>query len=276
MRREILILGKILINTGILFMLPLPLPLFYENEAFTMQILLFALPITFIGCFLCIIANVKAEKNISSKPIWHPLITLYFKAIKWSMIIAVGFHIIAACIIFYFYWLKHELEATLLITVVVGIVIGLICEVAIPYYKNYKEPSEHNCSCRQGPYSHPEYGRPRPYTISVGMFSQNPVLEIYIKTLDGCIPRFYIRDHEKNGASGSKFHTCIRFQSNTYFNHMGAEDILSTEQKTELIKYLERGVGAYKNWHRLIDVWNGGNHDTMLPYNLEMPDYSTL
>lgn len=139
MRQEILILGKILINTGILFMLPLPLPLFYENEAFVIQILLFALPIILIGCFLCIIANIKAEKNVSSKPIWHPLITLYFKAIKWSMIIAVGFHIIAACLIFFFWGLNHEFEATLLITLFAGIIIGLICEVAIPYYKNYKD-----------------------------------------------------------------------------------------------------------------------------------------
>lgn len=277
MRKKLLMIGKILINSGILLMLLLTLPVMSDIVKYNTHIVWSALEITLIGCFLCIITNRHGSKETCNHSQFrHPLILLYFKTIKWSLIVAVAFHIIVACIILFFYCLKREFEATLLITCLGGILIGLICEVAIPYYKNYKEPSEHNCRRRQGPYSHPEYGHPRAYIISVGVVSQNPVLEIYIKTLDGCIPRFYIRDHEKNGTSGSKFHTCIRFQSNTYFNHMGTEDILSTEQKTELIKYLERGVGAYKNWHRLIDAWNGGNHDAMLPYNLEMPDYSTL
>lgn len=138
MRQKILILGKALINIGILFMLPLSLPIFY-NEGAVMQIALSALPVIFIGCFLCIVANIKTEKTLPKNQFWHPLITLYFKVIKWSLIVAVVFHIIAACIIFFFWGLNHEFEATLLITCFAGIIIGLICEVAIPYYKNHKD-----------------------------------------------------------------------------------------------------------------------------------------
>lgn len=136
MRRKISTIGKVLINGGILCILPLPL-LPYE-EKYEMQIVLFALAITFIGCIMCITAN-KGKPNNPNNHFQHSLIRLYFRTIKWSLIVAIVFHIIATCVIFFFYWLKRELEATLLITLVAGIAIGLVCEVAIPYYKNYKD-----------------------------------------------------------------------------------------------------------------------------------------
>ena len=137
-QKKLLVIGKFLINSGILCLLPLPL-LSYESEYKT-YIALFALVIAFIGCTLCIITNkTKHEKALDNNPFRHSSIVLYFKTIKWSLIAAIVFHIIAACVILFFYWLKREFEATLLITAVVGIVIGLICEVAIPYYKNSKD-----------------------------------------------------------------------------------------------------------------------------------------
>ncbi len=137
-RKKLLIMAKFLINSGILCLLPLPL-LSYEagDKAY---IALFSFVMIFIGCFQCVIANKFQSNNVveDHSPKRFPMIW-YFKAIKWSLITALAFHIIAACIIIFFYWIKRELEATLLITLVVGIVIGLVCEVAIPYYKKNKD-----------------------------------------------------------------------------------------------------------------------------------------
>ncbi len=139
-RKKLLIMAKILINGGILCLLLLCLPVlsyWVENNP---CIVLFALALILIGCFQCIIAN----KNFSERepeddhPKRFPMIW-YFKTIKWILIVAVAFHIIAASIVLFFYCLKHEFEATLLVTTFAGIAIGLICEVAIPYYKNSKD-----------------------------------------------------------------------------------------------------------------------------------------
>lgn len=137
-RKKLLVIGKILINSGVLCLLPLPL---LSYEEYKTHIALVALVIIFIGCILCVVTNktMPEEKTLDNNPFRHSLIVLYFKTIKWALIVAIIFHIIAACIILFFYWLKRELEATLLITVLLGIAIGLICEVAIPYYKNYKD-----------------------------------------------------------------------------------------------------------------------------------------
>ena len=140
MHKKLLTTGKILINSGILFMLLLTLPAMSDIVEYNTHIVWFALAITFIGCFLCIVTNERApQETYAPNQYLHPLIVLYFKTIKWSLIVAVAFHIIAACIILFFYLLKREFEATLLITSLAGIVIGLICEVAIPYFKNYKD-----------------------------------------------------------------------------------------------------------------------------------------
>ena len=106
-RKKLLIIAKILINGGILCLLLLCLPVlsyWVENNP---CIVLFALALILIGCFQCIIAN----KNFSERepeddyPKRFPMIW-YFKTIK---------------------------------SMFAGIAIGLICEVAIPYYKNSKD-----------------------------------------------------------------------------------------------------------------------------------------
>lgn len=137
-RKKLLIMAKFLINSGILCLLPLPL-LSYEagDKAY---IALFAFVMILIGCFQCVIANkIQSKNTVDDHSHKRFPMTWYFQAIKWSLIAALVFHIIAACIIIFFYWIKRELEATLLITLVAGIVIGLICEVAIPYYKKNKD-----------------------------------------------------------------------------------------------------------------------------------------
>ena len=137
-RKKLLITAKFLINSGILCLLSLPL-LSYEAED-KAYIALFALLMILIGCFQCVIANKKQpEKATDNNQLKRFPLVWYFKTIKWSVVAAIIFHVIAACVILFFYWLKREFEATLLITLVVGVVIGLVCEVAIPYYKNNKD-----------------------------------------------------------------------------------------------------------------------------------------
>lgn len=240
------------------------------SEKVWLPIILFILHIL-VGMLLCIYAS-KHIRNEQEKQtsIYDTLIHPFFQIAKWSTIIALGFQLVAAIIIAFFYCLKRELETTLFVSVMSGAVIVAITK-AVQYFQDNVDSPNQNCRC-----NHPEHEYQKSYIRSVGIFSQKPVLEVFIKTNDGRIPCFYIRDHEENGEYGSKLHACIRFQNSTYFNHEGAADILSTEQKTQLIEYLESGTGAYKNWHRLIDGWNCGNNNAMLPYNLEMPDYSTL
>lgn len=137
-RKKLLIVAKVMINSGILCLLPLPL-LSYEAE-YKKYIALFGLAVALVGCFLCLITGKTKSEWVrdDNQPSRLP-ITWYFKTIKWSVIAAMAFHIIAALIILFFYWLKRELEATLLITLGVGVTIGFVCEIAIPYYKRYKD-----------------------------------------------------------------------------------------------------------------------------------------
>lgn len=139
MKNKWLIIGKALIIFGILSISPISLPALSFEQGIVTHIAVFALLATLIGVALCLKANKMnstIENNLSGKKHW--LITLYFKSIKWFMIVTTVFYIIATCIILFFYWLNREFEATLLITLITGILIGLICEIAIPFYKNYK------------------------------------------------------------------------------------------------------------------------------------------
>lgn len=139
-RKKLLIMAKFLINSGILCLLLLCLPaLSYWVES-NLYIVLLALALILVGSFQCIIANKRFSRGEpeDNHPPHFPM-AWHFKTIKWVLIIAAIFHIIAALIVLFFYCLKREFEATLLVTVLVGIAIGLICEVAVPYYKKNKD-----------------------------------------------------------------------------------------------------------------------------------------
>lgn len=85
--------------------------------------------------------------------------------------------------------------------------------------------------------------------------------EIYIRTNDpGNIPHFHIWDIS---TMGDEFHTCIKIESPEYFHHEGKEDVLSSKEKKELIRFLssERKNSRFKmtNWQYLVDLWNDNN-----------------
>lgn len=141
MNNKMQLIGKALINSSILLILPLPL-LSYDIED-RIKVAYYLLGIMLLGCLLCVIGNGDVSNPTSNKTrIKDAPVKSYFKIIKWTCVVIMVFHIIAALLICFFYWLKIEPEGTLLITVLGGIVLGFLFEVAIPIYKNYKDENK--------------------------------------------------------------------------------------------------------------------------------------
>ena len=92
-----------------------------------------------IGVALCIYASQnignKEGKQVKSD---GTIIKLFFQIVKWSAIVAIGFQLIAAIVIGFFYCLKREFEATLGGCVLIGFVIALAIK-GFEYFKNYKD-----------------------------------------------------------------------------------------------------------------------------------------
>lgn len=243
------------------------IPIWFESHEYWWP----NLGIIAIGFLICVLASMKqTDKILSNVPFKSTPVALLFIIIKWCAIGAVCVNLACLLLLGYVYTAGQLPTYAIGFAVVLALLFfgGMIDD----NYKHYDESQPK----RDYRYSRPECECQVSCIRSVGLFSRHPVLEIYIKTCDGDIPCFYIRNHVENETSGGKFNACIQFQSNTYLNRTDANGRLSTKQKIQLVEYLESGSGAYKNWYRLIDEWNYGNNNTMLPYNLEMPDYSAL
>lgn len=103
-----------------------------------LSIIMFTLHIL-AGTSLCIYAskhmpNEQTQQTLISDTLIHP----FFKIVKWGTIVALGFQLIVAVIIAFFYCLRQEFEATLLVCFISGLVIALIIK-AIEYFKDYKD-----------------------------------------------------------------------------------------------------------------------------------------
>lgn len=102
---------------------------------------------------------------------------------------------------------------------------------------------------------------------------------VHINTDDpGKIPHFHYRDKD----DWEKFHTCIRLDSPEYFHHGNKQDVLSGEQKEELMVFLSSPHRGWKeiqwtNWEYLVYMWGNENPDyTQLDMDFPMPDYMKL
>lgn len=108
----------------------------------------------------------------------------------------------------------------------------------------------------------------------VGFFDE---YEIYIHTDDpGKIPHFHLWDA---GTKGNKFHTCIRIDKSEYFHHTGKEDVLNTNDKKDLCKFLSdkpKNKRYETYWEYLVSMWNDNNSDVEIPEDQSMPDYTKL
>lgn len=135
--RMLLLLGKILITSTLLVSAStiwLIGPDVNVWPAFTNDVISIL-----IGVALCIYASRNTtNKEGEQAGLDDTIIKPFFQIIKWSAIVAIGFQVIAAIIIGFFYCLKLEFEATLGGCVLVGFVIVWTIK-GIEYFKNYKD-----------------------------------------------------------------------------------------------------------------------------------------
>ena len=107
-------------------------------------------------------------------------------------------------------------------------------------------------------------------------FIQKDKYEIWIRTNDpGNKPHMHIWD---SGTRGQEFHCCVRLDVPEYFIHEGKEDILNSNQRKELIKFLKAPYRRFgiTNWERVLIEWNDNNSNLVIDENSEMPDYKKL
>lgn len=134
--RTLLILGKIWIIAALI------------KSVFTFWIIGFSdrvwLSITIlclhilVGMSICIYASKHTPNSQDqSTDLDETLIHPFFKIVKWSTMIALGFQLIASVIIIFFYFLNKEFEATLMVTFFSGLVLAGIIH-AVEYYKDNK------------------------------------------------------------------------------------------------------------------------------------------
>ena len=105
-------------------------------------------------------------------------------------------------------------------------------------------------------------------------------LEIFVSTDDsGNIAHFHIRDSNDQ----EKFHTCIEIENPKYFLHGNKNDILNSNQKKKLSKFMSAPVAIerYKNkftnnWELICFLWDINNSDKQISRNTPMPDYTKL
>lgn len=104
--------------------------------------------------------------------------------------------------------------------------------------------------------------------------------EVYVNTNDGGkIPHFHYRDAN----DWSKFHTCIRIDRPEYFHHEGKSDVLNSNQKKALQKFMKSKVSLdrYKdkfsnNWELICFMWDINNSDIQIDDNTQQPNYINL
>ncbi len=93
------------------------------------------------------------------------------------------------------------------------------------------------------------------------------------------VPHFHYR--KKEFGKKMEFHTCIKIDKAEYYHHTGDENILSSEQKENLVKFLKSKCKSticdWNHWERLINSWNHQNdYKIEVDENLPMPDYKKL
>ena len=107
----------------------------------------------------------------------------------------------------------------------------------------------------------------------VGKFD---VYTVNIHGGEGRHPHFHFINKEK------KIEGCIRLDIPEYFKHDGKDDILSSKERKQLIKWLNSNHSGYLKlgvelsiYKYMCILWNDNNPDYI--YNdLEMPDYTKL
>lgn len=134
--RIVLLLGKIWIIAALIKSVFTFWMIGFSNRVW-LSIVMLILHIL-VGTSICIYAS-KRMSNEQTKliPISNTLIHPFFQIVKWSTIVALGFQLIAAIVIAFFYCLNEEFEATLIGVIILGIATVAIVK-AVEYFKDYK------------------------------------------------------------------------------------------------------------------------------------------
>jgi hypothetical protein len=121
---------------------------------------------------------------------------------------------------------------------------------------------------------------------SVGYFNtfkkngkpESPKFKVFVNGGEGNEPHMHIWDDDTNG---KQLHTCVCLTKIEYFHHNGKEDILTQDQKEQLVLFLKdecKKNKRYKtNWEYALSMWNDNNTDkTQVDETSEVLDYTKL
>lgn len=121
---------------------------------------------------------------------------------------------------------------------------------------------------------------------SVGYFNtfkkngkpESPKFKVFVNGGEGNEPHMHIWDDDTNG---KQLHTCVCLTKIEYFHHSGKEDILTQDQKEQLVFFLKdecKKNKRYKtNWEYALSMWNDNNTDkTQVDETSEVLDYTKL
>lgn len=121
---------------------------------------------------------------------------------------------------------------------------------------------------------------------SVGYFStfkkngkpESPKFKVFVNGGEGNEPHMHIWDDDTNG---KQLHTCVCLTKIEYFHHNGKEDVLTQDQKEQLVIFLKdecKKNKRYKtNWEYALSMWNDNNTDkTQVDETSEVLDYTKL
>ena len=95
---------------------------------------------------------------------------------------------------------------------------------------------------------------------------------------EGNEPHMHIWDDDTNG---KQLHTCVCLTKIEYFHQNGKEDILTQDQKEQLVLFLKDECKKNKryetNWEYALSMWNDNNTDkTQVDETSEILDYTKL
>jgi len=121
---------------------------------------------------------------------------------------------------------------------------------------------------------------------SVGYFNtfkkngkpESPKFKVFVNDSEGNEPHMHIWDDDTNG---KQLHTCVCLTKIEYFHHNGKEDVLTQDQKEQLVLFLKdecKKNKRYKtNWEYALSMWNDNNIDKMqVDETSEVLDYTKL
>lgn len=121
---------------------------------------------------------------------------------------------------------------------------------------------------------------------SVGYFNtfkkngkpESQKLKAFVNGGEGDEPHMHIWDDDTNG---KQLHTCVCLTKIEYFHHNGKEDVLTQDQKEQLVIFLKdecKKNKRYKtNWEYALSMWNDNNTDkTQVDETSEVLDYTKL